>query len=106
LIYATSNYGPFIGGDAIGEKGKPAERVGLEAAENFIKPYMKNASIDKHLADMLVLPLSLASGKFVVDEVSKHLETSLYIVKEIIGCNYSIDRYDSNYMVTIGPNLE
>lgn len=108
LVYATSDYGPFIGGDAIGEKGKPAEQVGLEAAENFLKPYLNNASVDAHLADMLVLPLSLADdiSKFVVDEISKHLETNLYIVKSIIGCDYSIDKYDSNYLVTISPNQE
>lgn len=108
LVYAISNYGPFIGGDAIGEKGKPAEKVGLEAAENFIRPYLKNASVDKHLADMLVLPLGLAvdQSKFVVDEVTKHLETNLYIVRRMIDCNYSINRYNSNYIVTISPNLE
>ena len=108
LVYATSNYGPFIGGDAIGEKGKPAEKVGIEAAENFLNPYLKNASVDKHLADMLILPLSLAAdqSKFVVDEVSKHLTTNLYIVKKIVNCSYSIDKHNSNYLVTINPNRE
>lgn len=105
LVYTTSDYGPFIGGDAIGEKGKPAEKVGLEAADRFLKPYLRGASVDAHLADMLVLPLSLAKqSRFVVDEVSRHLETNLYIVKSMISCNYSIEEYNSNYMITINPS--
>lgn len=103
LVYSASDYGVYIGGDAIGEKGKPAEKVGQEAAEKFLKPYNSNASIDKYLADMLVLPLSLADSRsrFIVNEMSKHLETNLYIVKSIVNCRYSIDKHDNNYMVSI-----
>ncbi len=106
LVYATSNYGPFIGSDAIGEKGKAAENVGQEAAENFLRPYLRNVSVDKHLADMLVLPLALAMkrSKFIVDEVTQHLETNLYIIKEITNCSYSIEKYGENYMITINQN--
>ncbi len=106
LIYATSAYGPFIGGDSIGEKGKSAESVGLEASERFIKPYINNASIDKHLADMIVLPLSLSNkpSRFITDELTLHLETNLHIIKSILGSNYSISKYDSNYLITINPS--
>ncbi|MEM2856723.1 MAG: RNA 3'-terminal phosphate cyclase [Candidatus Nitrosocaldaceae archaeon] len=105
LVYATNEYGQFIGGDSIGEKGKSAESVGLTAAENFIRPYLNNASVDKHLADMLVLPLSRSNevSTFTVDEVTTHLETNLYIVKQITNCEYSIKK-DSNYVITINPN--
>ncbi len=106
LIYATSAYGPFIGGDSIGEKGKSAENVGREAAENFIRPYINNASVDKHLADMIVLPLSLSNkvSRFVTDDLTLHLETNLHIIKSIVGSNYSISKYNSNYLITINPS--
>lgn len=104
LVYATSDYGPFIGGDAVGEKGKRAEHVGREAAEKFIKSYSSNVTVDPYLADMLVLPLSLAKGKsiYIIDEVTEHLTTNLYVAGMITGCRYSISKVNGNsYMLTI-----
>jgi len=102
LIYSVSNYGPFIGGDAIGERGKRAEDVGTEAAEKFLAVYNSNAPIDHHLADMLVLPLCFADGKsqFVVNQASQHLTTNLHVCSSIIGCKYDV-KVDGNYTVTI-----
>jgi len=103
LVYSTSDYGPFIGGDSIGERGKAAERVGAEAANKFLEAYLSNAPIDPHLADMLVLPLSLADGrsKFVVNSVTQHLSTNLYIASKIVSCSYEITKSNGNYIVII-----
>lgn len=103
LIYSTSDYGPFIGGDSIGERGKRAEEVGAEAADKFLEAYLSNAPIDPHLADMLVLPLSVADGrsKFVVNRVSQHLTTNLYIASKIVNCTYEITQSNGNYIVTV-----
>jgi len=103
LIYSTSDYGPFIGGDSIGERGKPAEQVGAEAADKFLEAYLSNASIDPYLADMLVLPLSVAKGrsKFTVNRVSQHLSTNLYIASKIVNCSYEISKSNGNYIITI-----
>ncbi len=103
LVYSTASCGPFIGGDAIGERGKPAEVVGSEAARDFLNPYKKGASVDKHLADMLVLPLAFSGSesRFTVDEVTKHLETNLYVIKTILGCDYGIESYGQNFLVTL-----
>lgn len=103
LVYSVSDYGPFIGGDAIGERGKRAEDVGAEAAERFLQTYMSGASIDPNLADMLVLPLSLVRGRsrFVVNKVSQHLSTNLFVAGSLVDCKYDIAGFDNNYMVTI-----
>ncbi len=103
LIYSTSDYGPFIGGDSIGERGKRAEEVGAEAADKFLEPYLSNVPIDPYLADMLVLPLSLANGRsrFLVNRASQHLTTNLYIASKIINCSYEISKTNGNYIVTV-----
>ncbi len=103
LIYSTSDYGPFIGGDSIGEKGKRAEDVGSEAADKFLNAYLSDTPIDPCLADMLVLPLSVADGrsKFAVNKASQHLSTNLYIASKIVNCSYEISKYDRNYVVMI-----
>ncbi|HLE35307.1 MAG TPA: RNA 3'-terminal phosphate cyclase [Nitrososphaerales archaeon] len=103
LIYSTSDYGPFIGGDSIGEKGKRSEEVGSEAADRFLDAYLSNAPIDPYLADMLVLPLCLADGrsKFAVNKATQHLSTNLYIASKIVSCSYEISKSDRNYVVII-----
>ncbi len=105
LVYASSDYGPFIGGDSIGEKGKRAEDVGRDAAFKFIRPYTSNATVDPYLADMLVLPLSIAKGRstFIINEPTEHLLTNLYIARVITGCKYSLSKVNEkgNCILTI-----
>jgi len=108
LVYASSDYGPFIGGDSIGEKGKRAEDVGREAAMKFIKPYLSNVAVDPYLADMLVVPLSMGSSvsRYMVNEITMHLSTNLHIASMVTGCEYSIKKMNDNqYLVSIVPRV-
>lgn len=60
-------------------------------------------AIDENLADMLVLPASLASGKttFEVKEMTSHLETNLFVTSKITGCRYGIGKLPKGYQVII-----
>lgn len=60
-------------------------------------------SLDENLADMLVLPASLAGGItiFQVKNISKHLETDLYVASKITGCKYGIGKLSGGYEVRI-----
>jgi RNA 3'-terminal phosphate cyclase (ATP) len=68
--------------------------------EKFIQ---NKYSVDERLADMLVLPASLANGMtvFQVDKISKHLETNLFVVSKITGCKYGIGKLRDGYEVRI-----
>jgi RNA 3'-terminal phosphate cyclase (ATP) len=103
LVYCASEEGMYIGGDSIGELGKPAEDVGLEAAIRFSESIFAKATIDPFLADMLVVPLALTKGRssYRVARVTRHLLTNLNVVRDIVGCKYSIDNQEGNYVVTI-----
>ncbi len=94
LIYSIDEKGPFIGADAIGEKGKPSEEVGREAAQLFSEEYVSNAPIDRHLGDMLVpfLPFAKGESKFKVSRVTQHLITNLYVASIFTKCQYNIDK--------------
>ncbi|MDA4124265.1 MAG: RNA 3'-terminal phosphate cyclase [Thaumarchaeota archaeon] len=83
ILVATSGDGYFLGADALGARGKPAEEVGREAAQGMLATAAAGACVDINLADMLVPLLSLAPGPsdLRVAEVSKHLETSIYVAK-------------------------
>jgi RNA 3'-terminal phosphate cyclase (ATP) len=107
IVYSESNFGPYIGGDSIGERGKLAEKVGSEAAERFLETYRANVPVDFLLADMLVLPLSLMEGKsrYRVGKLTEHLKTNLHIASMIVGCDYGVKTADNTYIISIdGPD--
>ena len=60
-------------------------------------------SVDEHLADMLVLPASLATGMttFQINNISKHLETNLFVASKITGCKYGIGKLQDGFEVRI-----
>ena len=103
LVYSISDFGPYIGGDSIGERGKPAENVGSEAAERFLESYKANVPVDYFLADMLVVPLSLTKGKsrYRIGKVTEHLKTNLHIVSQLVKCKYRIEPAEKSYIVNI-----
>ncbi len=71
----------------IGARGKPAEAVADEAADQAIA-YLRAAptAVDAHSADQLVLPLALAEGssEFTVAEVTQHLLTNVAVIRRFI----------------------
>ena len=94
LVAAKHRDNIYSGGDSIGGKGKPAEKVGEEAAINFIKWYFSEAVFDIHAGDM-VIPFAALSGfrsYFTVPEITNHINSALYIVKKILEIDYKIKR--------------
>ncbi|MCP8303963.1 MAG: RNA 3'-terminal phosphate cyclase [archaeon] len=107
LIYSVGEKGPFIGADAIGEKGKPSEEVGREAAKLFSEEYISNALIDRHLGDMLVpfLPFTKGESKFKVSRVTQHLTTNLYVASIFTKCQYNIDKMPDGTAIVSVKNI-
>jgi RNA 3'-terminal phosphate cyclase (ATP) len=71
---------------SLGKRGKPAERVAEEAADDLLE-YMENgAALDRYLADQLVLPLALAeaASAFATEEVTQHLLTNAWVVNQFL----------------------
>src|SRR5262249_5010717 len=71
----------------VGERGKPAERVADEAA-NEVLAYMAAGGIgvDHHSADQILVPLALADGpsSFRTNCVTQHLLTNIEVVRRFI----------------------
>ncbi|MEM2025150.1 MAG: RNA 3'-terminal phosphate cyclase, partial [Desulfurococcaceae archaeon] len=62
LIYVETDNKVRVAGDSVGERGKPAEKVGEEAARSLIEDYETGMSFDRHMGDMLIPYLFLARG--------------------------------------------
>ena len=67
---------------ALGARGKPAERVADEACSELIAHHERHGAVEAHLADQLLLPLSLADGRseFSTSSVSAHLLTNAQLL--------------------------
>lgn len=74
------------GFSALGEPGKPAERVGEEAGRELLEYHRASQCLDPHLADQVLLYLSLAEtpSHFTTTRLSRHLWTNLEIIKMFV----------------------
>jgi RNA 3'-terminal phosphate cyclase (ATP) len=73
---------------------------GKSSTNSFVS---SSLGADSNLSDMLVTPLALAKEMsiFTVPQISKHLETNLYITSKITGCKYGVGKIDGGYEVRI-----
>lgn len=85
--------GARAGFAAFGRKGLPAERVAEAACQDLLKYYQDHgAPVDEHLADQLIVPLSLAAGEshFTTGQISKHLHTNMWVVEQFELARFQI----------------
>jgi len=77
----------ILGGDSLGERGKPAEKVGEEAAEILIEDLETNRAVDRHMGDMIIPFLALANGESVITgaKMTMHTYTNIEVVRRITG---------------------
>jgi len=87
----------ITGSDVIYQKNS---NLGEYVAKKFID---SSLGVDLHLSDMLVVPLALVNktSVFRVKEITKHLETNLFVASKITGCKYGIGKLDDGFEVRI-----
>ncbi len=72
-----------LGGDALGERGKPAEAVGEEAARGLIEDLESGATLDRYMADQIIPFLGLYGGRFRFPLLTEHLQTNIELVEQL-----------------------
>ncbi len=85
---------------AVGEQGKPAEKVASEAVEAFESHHASGMALDAHLADQILLPLALASAglqggptpihRFTAAEITRHLTTNAATIRRFLSVDIAI----------------
>ncbi|HET6575182.1 MAG TPA: RNA 3'-terminal phosphate cyclase [Fimbriiglobus sp.] len=78
---------------AIGERGKPAEAVADDAADQAIAFRNADAPVDPHAADQIVLPLTLSpdASEYRTTEVTRHLTTNISVIRRFLDRDISCD---------------
>lgn len=84
--------GCILGADAIGERGKPAENVGEEAAVKLLCEVQSLAPVDRHLGDMLIPYMAVAEGRseVFVSEITRHILTNIKVAEMITGVKFNV----------------
>lgn len=97
LLIFSIDEDSIIGIDSIFDK--ETEKFDLNL-ENFTE---NNLGVDERLADMLVLPASLTNEMtiFRVNNISKHLETNLFVTSKITGCKYGVGKLSDGFEIRI-----
>lgn len=74
------------GFSALGERGKRAESVGMEAGKSFIDYVDSKGCVEKHLADQLLLYMALTGGRCAmnVQEITSHLITNAWVIRQFL----------------------
>lgn len=74
------------GFSALGEKGKPAERVGDEVGNQFEEYFESNGVFDSHLADQIItlLALNRKPTSFSTNKITNHLLTNIWVINQFL----------------------
>jgi RNA 3'-terminal phosphate cyclase (ATP) len=77
----------------LGERGKPAEAVADDAADEAIRFRDGQAPVDPHSADQLLLPLAFSqdASEYRTTEITRHTTTNIATVRRFVDRNISID---------------
>lgn len=91
----------LIGESALGERGKPAEKVGREAASHLTGEIKSGAAVDSHLADQLIIYMALAEGESVIKtgQVTDHTAAGIHIVEQMTGRKYEVKKADDAMII-------
>ncbi len=93
VLWAEDDQGNRIGADALGEKGKPAEQVGREAAEELVERVKTGMALDENMGDQILPFLALADGEseYGVTRVDPHLTTNAWVVQKFLDVDIEVD---------------
>jgi RNA 3'-terminal phosphate cyclase (ATP) len=92
VLWTETSTGGRLAGDSLGAPGKPAERVGEEAATKLLSQLSVGAPIDTHLSDQLIVWLALAQGRSRIKTttVTLHAVTAIKVTEMLTDSQFKI----------------
>jgi len=85
------SYPGILGSDVLGERSKPAENIGKEAASKLLYEILSKSPVDQHLADNLIPFLALVKGSIKTSKITAHTKTNIYACNQFLGDIFEIE---------------
>jgi len=91
-IYARTSSGSIIGSDRAGRPGRRSESIGRYVAQSFMEDVNTGATVDRYIADQLIIYAGLAEGtsRYSIPRITEHIETNLWLIEEFLGSRAKI----------------
>lgn len=92
VLWAETTAGAIVGGDSTGERGKPSEQVGEEAAAQILDVIQKRAAVDEHISDQVLIFMALARGLSAITapKFTDHAKTNIHIIKQFLPVDFQV----------------
>ena len=105
FVCAETETGCLIGADQAGRVGRRAEDIGAFVAQSLVEDLESGATVDRHLADQLILFAGLARGTstYVIPRMTDHVDTNLWLIEKILGAE---TRVEGNKIIIRGVGFQ
>lgn len=93
-LWLLADYGSgLIGFSGLGERGVRAEAIARRTVEEFLQFERSKATVDRYLADQLLLPLVCIPGNsfYSTSRISLHLLTNLEVIQKFLSCKIEVE---------------
>lgn len=86
-LWASTSTGGLIGADQAGKIGRKSESIAEYVVKSLQEDLKSGATVDRHLADQLILFAALADGitQYRIPAITDHVESNLWLVKTILA---------------------
>jgi RNA 3'-phosphate cyclase len=105
-IHAHAHFdNTILGSSVLGERGRPAEKVGEECARLLQGQVETGACLDRWMADQ-ILPYMALSGKpcrVSVAELTNHAKTSIWVIERFLPVKFSTEEKEKNARIECRP---
>jgi RNA 3'-terminal phosphate cyclase (ATP) len=82
-VWAESDTGCLLGADRAGRRGRSSEQIGRYVARTLLEDLAAGATVDRYLADQLIIYAALAGGttEYQIPRLTDHVDTNLWLVE-------------------------
>jgi RNA 3'-terminal phosphate cyclase (ATP) len=100
FLRAETATGCILGADQAGKPGRRSEAIAEFVVSTLREDLATGATVDRHLADQLILFAALAGGetRYRIPAVTEHVKSNLWLVETMLGARTALD----GHVVTIG----
>jgi RNA 3'-phosphate cyclase len=87
----------ILGTDALGKRGKPAERVGMDGAKDLMKAINSDTAVDEWMVDQLIPFMALATqmtgeqSAVNIPALTQHAQTNIWVVQKFLNVVFNTE---------------
>ncbi len=84
-VWVETDSGCLLGSDQAGKRGRSSEDIGRYVAQNLLADLKAGATVDRYLADQLIIYAALAGGatEYIVPRLTEHVDANLWLVAKL-----------------------